>query len=432
MNEVQTIKGFLNFLSSSPCAFQAVENSEKILTKNGFKCLFLGDEWKLQEGGKYFTTINGTTLIAFINSLANKSNAFKIIGAHTDSPGIKIKPNPEFIKEGFLQLNTEIYGGPMLSTWFDRPLSIAGRVFIKGRDAFSPIQKLVDLKDSIAIIPNLAIHMNREVNNGYQINNQKDMIPVLIAGLDEKTKVSEYILKLIAAEFKISPKEILDFELFFYESDTAKLIGPDKDLISSSRIDNLEAVYAGLDAIISAKADEKTIKVLACYDNEEIGSATKQGADSLFLHSILERILESNGSFSAGSLTKAMANSFMISVDGAHSIHPNKTEKYDPINKPQINKGPVIKISANQRYSTDSQSSSVIKSLAEKAKVPVQVFVNNSNEKGGSTIGPISGKYLQLNSADIGVPMLAMHSIRELAGAKDHIHMTELLREFLS
>jgi len=236
---------------------------------------------------------------------------------------------------------------------------------------------------------------------------------------------------LIAVELKLSSKEILDFELFFYESDEAKLIGPDKDLISSSRIDNLEAVYAGLDAIINVKADENTIKVLACYDNEEVGSATKQGADSMFLHSILERILESNGFFSSGNMTKAMANSFMISVDGAHSIHPNKTEKYDPINKPQINRGPVIKMSANQRYSTDSQSSSVIKALAEKAKVPVQVFVNNSNEKGGSTIGPISGKYLQLNSADIGVPMLAMHSIRELAGTKDHIWMTELLREFL-
>lgn len=427
MSEVKSIKGFLNFLSSSPCAFQAVENAEHILTENGFKHLLLGDEWKLQQGGKYYTTVNGTALLAFINSSGKGERSFRIIGAHTDSPGIKIKPNPEFVKEGCLQLNTEIYGGPILSTWFDRPLSMAGRVFVKGKDSFSPIQKLVDLKEPLAIIPNLAIHMNREVNNGYQINNQKDMIPILIAGLDDKTKVSDYLLKLISTDLKVSSKDILDFELFLYESDPAKLIGADKDLISSSRIDNLQAVYAGLEAIVSAKADESVIKILACYDNEEVGSATKQGADSFLLYSIIERILEGNIS-----LTRAMANSFMISVDGAHAIHPNKTEKYDPVNKPQINKGPVIKMSANQRYSTDAQSSSVIKTLAEKAKVPVQIFVNNSNEKGGSTIGPISGKYLQLNSADIGVPMLAMHSIRELAGAKDHIYMTQLLKEFLS
>lgn len=432
MSEVQTIKEFLNFLSSSPSAFHSVENAEQMLMKNGFKRLSLGDEWKFTEGGRYFTSLNGTALVAFINSSSKNSTSFKVIGAHTDSPGIKIKPNPEFIKEGFLQLNTEIYGGPILSTWFDRPLSMAGRVFLKGHDAFSPIQKLINLRDPIAIIPNLAIHMNREVNNGYQINNQKDMIPVLIAGLEEKANVSEYLLKMIAGELKVSPKDVLDFELFLYESDEAKLIGAEKDLISSSRIDNLEAVYAGLEAIIDARADESAIKILACYDNEEVGSATKQGADSMILLSIVQRILEANNSYSPEKISRAIANSFMISVDGAHSIHPNKTEKYDPMNKPQINKGPVIKMSANQRYSTDSQSSSVIKSLAEKAKVPVQVFVNNSNEKGGSTIGPISGKYMPLKSADIGVPMLAMHSIRELAGVKDHLWMVKLLKEFYS
>ncbi len=432
MSKTQDIDGFLDFLSSSPCTYQAIKNSQNILADKGFKQLFFGDDWDIQKGGKYYTTINSTTLVAFINNTSSKETYFRIIGAHTDSPGIKIKPNPEFIKEGFLQLNTEIYGGPILSTWFDRPLSIAGRVFVRGRDPFSPVQKLVDFKKPLAIIPNLAIHMNREVNNGYQINNQKDMIPVLMSGMDSKATVSEYLLKLISTELKISLNEIIDFELFLYESDEAKLIGCNNDLISSSRIDNLEAVHAGLEAIINAKADKNIIKVLACYDNEEVGSATKQGADSLLLHSIIERIMEANDSCSATSLTKAMANSFIISVDGAHSIHPNKTEKYDPLNKPQINKGPVIKISANQKYSTDAQSSSVIRSLAEKAKIPVQVFVNNSNEKGGSTIGSISGKYLQLNSVDIGVPMLAMHSIRELAGVKDHIWMTDLLKEFLA
>lgn len=431
MNDNLSVNGLLSFLSSSPSAFHAVKNAEDILNKKGFKYLSLSEDWKLKENGKYYITLNGTAFVAFINNFAKKDIFFKIIGAHTDSPGIKVKPNPEFIKEGFFQLNTEIYGGPILSTWFDRPLSLAGRVFLKGKDAFSPVQMLINLSEPIAIIPNLAIHMNREVNNGYQINNQKDMIPVLIAGLDEKTKMSDYLSELIAAELKISRKEILDFELFFYESDPARLIGVEKDLISSSRIDNLQAVYSGLEAITMTKGDENAIKILACYDNEEVGSATKQGADSFLLHSIIERIMEANGTHCASNLNRAIAESFMISVDGAHSIHPNKTEKYDPMNKPQMNRGPVIKMSANQRYSTDAQSSSVIKSLAEKAKLPVQVFVNNSNEKGGSTIGPIAGKYLPMKSADIGVPMLAMHSIRELTGAKDHVWMTKLLNEFM-
>ncbi|HBM17217.1 MAG TPA: M18 family aminopeptidase [Lentisphaeria bacterium] len=432
MSESLIVKNLLDFLSSTPTAYHAVDNVSSILIKNKFEYLPLSSDWKLKPSGKYFTTVNGTTLIAFVNSATGKCKSFRIIGAHTDSPGIKIKPNPEFVKEGFFQLNTEIYGGPILSTWFDRPLSLAGRVFIKGKDAFTPQQKLVNFDKPVAVIPNLAIHMNREINNGYAINNQKDMIPVLISGVDEKIPVKELLENMISEAIKIPKKDILDFELFLYESDGARLAGINDDFVSSSRIDNLEAVSAGLEVLKTAEASADCLKVLAYYDNEEVGSSTKQGADSTLLSSIVERIMESNGVYSPSAVSKAIANSFMISVDGAHSIHPNKTEKYDPINKAQINKGPVLKISANQRYSTDSQSASVLKVLANKAKVPLQIFVNNSNEKGGSTIGPIAGKYLQMPSADLGIPMLAMHSIRELAGTKDHIWMVKLLSAFLA
>lgn len=419
----------MDFIYNSPSAFHAVETIKNELSKENYIELNEGEKWNLEHNKSYYVTRNGSALIAFkTGSKSPQEAGFKLIGAHTDSPSFRIKPNPEMVSEGsYVKLNTEVYGGPILSTWMDRPLGIAGRVTLKGENILFPESRLINIAKPIVIIPNLAIHMNREVNKGVELNKQIDTLP-LITLINESLEENNYLIKLLAEELKVEVKEIIDFDLFLYEYEKGCFVGLNEEFISSSRLDDLSMVHAGIKALLTSKSVEAT-NVMVCFDNEEVGSSTKQGADSQLLSNILERIVLSFGG-NREDYFRALSKSFMISADLAHAVHPNRGEKHDPKNRPLINKGPVIKISANHKYTSDSDSSSVYELICKKAGVPVQKFVNRSDMLGGSTIGPISSTHLDIRSVDMGSPIFAMHSIRELAGVKDHYYVLKSFEEF--
>lgn len=427
--EIELAENLIDFIYESPSAFHAVKSIKKVLAKKGFIELNEGERWELQKGGKYYVVRNDSAIISFIvGSGIIAKRGFKIIGAHTDSPSFRIKPCPEITAErNYVKLNTEVYGGPILNTWLDRPLSLAGRVTVKGKNLLYPESALVNIKRPIMIIPNLAIHMNRAINKGVELNKQTDVLP-LLAIINDTLEKDNLLVKTIAKEFNIKPEEILDFDLFLYEYDRGNIMGLNNEFVSSSRLDDLEMVHAGVIALSDSDATEST-SVLACFDNEEVGSSTKQGADSELLASTLERIVISFGG-DREDYFRALYKSFMISADAAHAVHPNRGEKSDPTNRPIINNGPVIKISSNQKYTSDSNSIAVYEAICEKAKVPVQKFVNRSDEPGGSTIGPISSTHVGIRSVDIGTPLLAMHSVRELCGVDDHFYVEKSFEEF--
>lgn len=427
--ELQLANELIDFIYESPTAFHAVSTVKSMLNNNGFKELCDCQKWDIEKGGKYYVTKNDSALIAFVIGKGEiEEQGFKLIGAHTDSPTFRVKPSPEMVSEGsYVKLNTEVYGGPILNTWFDRPLAIAGRVILRGDNPLFPETKLVNVNKPILIIPNLAIHMNREVNSGVELNRQKDTLP-LLSLVNENLEKDKYLLNTVAKELDVKAEDILDFDLFLYEYEKGSIIGLNEEFISSPRLDDLSMVHAGIKALINSKVTEAT-NVMVCFDNEEVGSSTKQGADSELLSNILERIVLSLGKHRED-FFRALAKSFMISGDLAHAVHPNVGEKHDPINRPIINKGPVIKISANQSYTSDSNSSAVYEEICKKAGVPVQKFVNRSDLRGGSTIGPISSTHLAIRSVDMGSPILAMHSVRELGGVQDHSYVTKSFEEF--
>lgn len=428
-NELEYAEELIDFIYKSPSPFHAVDSISSVLKDNGFIELNEEDRWEVQKNGRYFVTRNSSALIAFgVGSGVIAKKGFKIIGAHTDSPTFRIKPDPEIISEGsYLKLNTEVYGGPILNTWLDRPLSIAGRVTLKGRSILNPKTELININRPILIIPNLAIHMNRNINKGIELNKQIDMLPVL-GLINDSLEKDNYLVKLIASELNVDIEDIMDFDLVLYEYDKGCIMGLNNEFISSSRLDDLEMVHAGVTALTKSSVSEMT-NVLVCFDNEEIGSSSKQGADSQFLSDILERIVLSFGG-DREDFFRALNKSFIISSDSAHGVHPNKGEKADPTNRPHINGGPVIKINANQKYTSDSNSISVYTEICKKAGIPFQKFVNRSDETGGSTIGPISSTHLALRSVDIGTALLAMHSIRELCGVVDHLYVEKSFEEF--
>lgn len=419
----------IDFIYESPTAFHAVDNVKKILEGCGFMELNEEDRWELKKGSKYFVTKNDSAITAFqVGNGEISESGFRIIGAHTDSPSFRVKPASEMTSENYyVKLNTESYGGLILSTWMDRPLSVAGRVTVKGRDVFNPVTKLLNIKKPILIIPSLAIHMNRDVNKGIELNKQKDTLP-LMALVNESLEKGNYLINAISKEIGVQAADIIDFDLFLYEFEKGSIVGLNDEFISSPRLDDLAMVHAGITAITRAEASDAT-NVMVCFDNEEVGSTTKQGADSQLLSNILERIVLSTGG-DRQDFFRAIAKSFMISGDLAHAVHPNAGEKHDPQNRPLINKGPVIKISASQSYTTDSNSSTVYAEICKNANVPVQWFVNRSDARGGSTIGPISSSHLEIRSVDMGTPILAMHSIRELGGVLDHTYVTDSFTEF--
>lgn len=421
----------LDFINKGKTAFQSAYEIKTILDKEGYVEIKEEDNWSLKKGGKYYVIKNNSAVIAFeIGSGEIEKDGFRLIGAHTDSPGFRIKPNPEMLIEGhYLKVNTEVYGGPILSTWFDRTLSIAGRVTLKGENPFKPEVRLIDFNKPILIIPNLAIHMNRSINEGYEFNKQKDTLP-LLAIIEDKLEKDQYLIKSISEVLNVKPSDILDFDLFLYEYANGIRFGLKDEFISCGRLDDLWMVFAGLKALTNSNEIEAT-KVLVALDNEEIGSLTAQGANSSILENILERISLGLKKERQG-FKRALSNSIMISADLAHALHPNYTEKSDPTNKPLLGKGPVLKITASGNYSTDSYASAVFKGICERAEVPCQVFVNRSDLRGGTTIGPISASKLNIPVIDMGAPVLSMHSVRELAAVIDNEYTIKAFTEFFS
>ena len=331
------------------------------------------------------------------------------------------------VENTYVKLNTEVYGGPILNTWFDRPLALAGRVSLVSKNPLKPVNKIVNINRPILIIPNLAIHMNREVNEGYKINRQKDTLP-LLSLVNETLEKGNYLVELLAKELYCEKEDILDFELYPYEYEKGCLMGLNEEFISSGRLDDLSMVHAGIKALMDAEVSQAT-NVMVCFDNEEVGSATKQGGDSDFLKTILERIVLALGKDREDFL-RSLSESFMISADLAHAVHPNLGEKHDPVVRPVLGKGPVIKIAASQSYTSDSDSSAVYEMICRNAGVNVQKFVNRSDMRDGSTIGPISSTHLPIRSVDMGTPILAMHSIREFGAVKDHFDCIKSFTEF--
>lgn len=422
-------KELIDFIYDSPSNFHVVENIKDKLNKKGFKELNIRDRWNIEKGGKYYIVKNGTAIISLVIGQGEiEEDGFRIIGAHTDAPTFRIKPSPEILVENnYLKFNVEAYGGPILSTWLDRPLGLAGRVSLKAQNPLYPATRLLNINRPVLIIPNLAIHMNRKVNEGVELNKQKDMLP-LVSLINEEFSKNNFLIKLIAKELNVEADEIIDFDIFLYEFEKGSIVGLNNDFISCGRLDDLAMVHAGIEAIGECNPSNAT-NVMVCFDNEEVGSSTKQGADSPMLRTVLERVVYALGK-DKEDFFRALYSSFIISADMAHALHPNHTDVHDPTNRPIINKGPVIKINANQAYTTDSNSSAVYEMICEKAEIPVQKFVNRSDLRGGSTIGPISSTHIDIPSVDIGNPMLSMHSIRELGGVLDHYYIKKSFDEF--
>ena len=428
--ENELTQNLLDFIDASPTMFHATTSCKKLLEEQEFVALNPGAAWNLKEGGKYYTTINDSCIIAFcINSTDIEKEGFKIIGTHNDVPGFRIKPNAQMQTENYIKLNTEGYGGGILSTWFDRPLSVAGRVSLKSNDLLRPETRLVDLNKPILIIPSLAIHMNREVNQGVALNKQKDTLPILTY-THEKVSTS-LMLELLADALKVEALDILDADLYLYPYEKSMCVGLKEEFISAPRLDDLSMTYGGLYALLN-NSSQKGVSMFVCYDNEEVGSNTKQGADAPFLVRVLERIMIALGKTSREAFFMALENSFMISGDVAHLAHPNYMEKSDPTNKVLPGKGPAIKVNANFNYTTDSDSYAVFAGICKAHEIPFQVFVNRSDERGGSTIGPVANAHLGIRSVDVGSPMLAMHSARELMAKSDFIYTAQALKAFFS
>ena len=406
----KTAKKLLKFIQKSPTAFQAVEEMSQRLQKEGFKELKEEKHWDLKAGGNYFVTRNHSAVIAF--SIPKKPAwKFHIMASHSDSPALKIKENPEMeVEKAYIKLNVERYGGMLLAPWFDRPLSVAGRLIVRKNGEIQ--EKLVAVDKDLLVIPNLAIHMNREVNDGYKYNVQKDMLPLYS---DEDGKGSG--MKLMAAEADVAEEDILGHDLFLYDRTPGTVWGANEEFISAPRLDDIQCAFASLEGFLRGERKE-SIAVHCVLDNEEVGSTTKQGAASTFLKDTLMRINMGLGRTQEEYLM-TLADSFMVSADNAHALHPNHTDKTDPVNRPVLNGGIVIKYNANQKYCTDGVSAAIFKDICDRAEVPYQTFVNRSDMAGGSTLGNISNTQVPMKTVDIGLAQLAMHSVYETTGAKD-------------
>ena len=422
----KTAQELLDFTATCTSPYHTVLTSEKLLAKEGFKQLTLAGKWNLVPGEKYYVKVFDSALVAFRLGKQD-TRGIKIAAAHTDFPCFRIKPNPEINTEGYGTLNVEAYGGMIVSTWMDRPLSLAGKVALKSKDPFKPTIELVDFKRPLLSMSSLAIHMNREVNDGYKWSKQKDVLPLAeMLGEDEKDK--KFFSKFLAKELKCKPADILSFELSAYPVETGCAFGLKEEFLSAGRLDNITSVKACLDGIIASRAT-KGIQIAALFDNEEVGSRTKQGADSAVLQQLLERIYALNG-HTQEELLADIAAGFMLSVDVGHALHPNYKEKCDPTNKPVLNGGFLIKQAASQAYAGDADAVAVVVALCKANKVPYQIFVNHGDIKGGSTLGSMESALLSMRTMDVGVPLLAMHSCRETMGVKDEEALKGLLCAF--
>lgn len=444
--ENEIIGRLFDMIDDSPCNFLAVDTIQSVLDNAGFKEISEGDEWTFAPGEKCYVIKNGSAIFPFIVGRAPIETAgVRIIAAHTDSPCFKLKPNCEIYGDGgVVSLNIEKYGGGIMYTWFDRPLSIAGRVMLRSDNPYDPISITIDLESPIATIPHLAIHFNRAVNEGNPLSVQNDMKPVI--GYFSEKEIQYYkahggIIKcLLAHEIKrcvdnlpadFDSNSILDYELCLYPVQEAMYVGTHREYFQSGRIDDLSMAFAGLEALISeCDTPCEATRILALFDNEETGSGTKQGAHSPVLRHIIERLCMAQ-SQNPQAYYMALANSFMISADDAHGWHPNYDKKYDPTNHPVLGGGPVVKINANCKYMTDAHGAAVFHSLCEQAGVKMQYFVNHADVAGGSTLGNISSAQLDIDGVDVGCAIWAMHSATETAAVSDHLDMIKVFREFL-
>lgn len=416
-------KELMSFLDKSPTAFHAISSIKKKLVASGYSELVESEKWELTEGGKYFVTRNDSSIIAFRVPSSNFAG-FMIGAAHSDSPAFKVKENPEIVENGYVKLNVEGYGGMLMAPWLDRPLSVAGRVIVKSGNRYEV--KLVNVDRDLLIIPNVAIHMNRDANKNQPWNAQVDMLPIL--GSADETKGT--FVRIVAEAAGVNEDEIISHDLFIYARDKGKVWGGSDEYISAPHLDDLQCVYGCLEGFLGAN-NSSSVPVLAVFDNEETGSLTKQGADSTFLEDVLKRISLSCGK-DEENYYRAVSSSFMVSADNAHALHPNHPEKADPVNRPAVNKGIVIKFNAAQHYTTDAVSCAVYRDLCESNDIPVQVFTNRSDSRGGSTLGNVSNAHVSLNTVDIGLAQLAMHSCYETAGAKDTKHLIDAMTIFYS
>lgn len=423
------IENFMDFVRSSTCSFTTVETAKERLKKEKFQELSMGERWVIQPGGKYYVEVYQSSLIAFtVGKNFGEHNIIHVAAAHTDSPCFVIKPNP-VMKEGkYAKINVEAYGGSILNTWLDRPLGVAGMVVLKGKGIYEPRMITWDSKRPVMVIPNLAVHMNRDVNKGVELNKQKDMIP-LAGGIEEQMMEQDYLLNLMAQDLGSNKEDILDYQLYLYNYEESHLVGVHEEFLMAPRIDNLASVFACVEGI-TKDVNEEQLSVIALFDHEEVGSRTKQGAASEELSMVLKRIYESLGE-SVEKLYNAVAGGFFLSLDGAHATHPNYKEKSDPTNGIYLNDGVVLKKSANQSYSTDAVSAAVVKELCREQGISCKEYVNRSDIPGGSTLGAIASTKLPMRMADVGVPMLAMHSSMEMTGRNDVEQLVRLVKAFL-
>ncbi|MCD8197423.1 MAG: M18 family aminopeptidase [Lachnospiraceae bacterium] len=413
----------VSFIKSSPTSFHAVRSISALVEEEGFERLREGAAWDIRPGGKYYVTRNGSSILAFKTGTQLENYSFHITASHSDSPTFKVKENAQIdVKGKYTVLNTEGYGGMICSTWFDRPLSLAGRVIVKEGNSLA--SRLLNIDRDLLMIPSLAIHMNREVNEKQSLNKQKDMLPVYSG-----RKMDADALKLLAAnELQVEAERIYGMDLYLYNRAEPSVWGAEEEFISSPRLDDLECAYASLQGFLRGENSE-SVSVYACFDNEEVGSQTKQGAASTFLCDVLTRINAALGK-TPEEFSRALASSFMLSCDNAHAVHPNYPEKTDVCNCVYMNEGIVIKSHAGQKYTSDAVSVALFKMICEKAGVPVQFFANRSDMNGGSTLGNIAMSQVSVNTVDIGLAQLAMHSAYETAGIKDADYLIRAAERF--
>ena len=420
--ETEHVEGLLTFIRQSPSAYHVIENIKNTLLGKGFQELREADIWEIKPAKGYFVVRNDSSVIAF-QMPKKESKGFHIVASHSDSPTFKVKENAQLaVEEKYIKLNVEKYGGMILSTWLDRPLSVAGRIVVKSAKG-KPQVKLVNVDKDLLVIPNLAIHMNRDMNKGYEYNVQTDMLPLMALG--NKVDSDNLLLKEVAVAAGVEAEDILGHDLFLYVREQGRVLGANGEFVLSPKLDDLQCVYASLQAFIETKP-KAYVNVLAVFDNEEVGSGTAQGADSTFLQDVLSRIGEAM-EWSHGDYCRRIAESYLVSADNAHAVHPNHPEKADPTNRPYLGGGIVIKYHGSQRYTTDAVSTAKMKLLCEKAKVPYQTYTNRSDMVGGSTLGNISTAHVSLSSVDIGLPQLSMHSAVETAGARDTVYAIKVL-----
>ena len=426
----ETARNLLEFIGKSPSVFHVIDNLRTMLLENGFAELSEKEQFLLEEGKDYFVTRNDSSLVAFRMPRKVKGKealGFHLVATHSDSPTFKVKHNPEMITEGkYVRINTEKYGGMILSTWLDRPLSVAGRLVLEEKG--EAVRRLVNVDRDLFVIPNVAIHMNRDMNKGVEYNPQVDMIPLF--AMKEEEDVQSGLIDIVAKSAGVESEDVLDYDLFLYVREQGRILGANEEFVLSPKLDDLQCVYAQADAFIKAQPDAY-ISVAAVFDNEEVGSGTMQGADSTFLSDVLQRICLSMG-LTREEYMEKVASSMLISADNAHAVHPNHPEKADPTNRPYVNGGPVVKYHGSQKYTTDAVSGGYLKMLCKKAKVPYQTYYNRSDIAGGSTLGNISTAHVSVASVDIGLPQLAMHSAMETAGVRDTVYAIKIFEEFFA